>query len=58
MEIEPGTATTAPHLVYIPERFAASAAVTCDGATIAVTREPATGLIEVPCTGVVEVRIR
>jgi endoglycosylceramidase len=58
VEIEPGTGTNAPHLVYIPERFAASAVATCDGANLAVTREPATGLIEVPCAGVVEVRIR
>ncbi len=55
VEIEPNSATTAPHVVYIPERFAASARVQCDGAEVAVTRAPSTGLVEVACTGVLDV---
>lgn len=55
VEIEPGSATTAPHIVYVPERFAATAHITCDGAQVAVSRDPATGLVDVPCAGVLEV---
>jgi endoglycosylceramidase len=55
VELEPGTATTAPHVVYIPERFAASTRVVCDGTALAVTRDATTGLIEAPCAGVLEV---
>src|SRR5690606_26464635 len=51
VEIEPGTATAAPHVVYIPERYAATARVQCDGAEVALTRAPSTGLVEVACTG-------
>lgn len=54
VEIEPGSATAAPHLLYIPERFATSTRVTCNGTEVATTRDPATGLVEVSCTGVVE----
>ena len=55
VEIAAGSATDAPHQIYVPERFA-SATATCDGATVATTRDPATGIIEVPCRGVLDVR--
>ncbi len=55
VEIEPGSATAAPHVVYIPERFAATTRVACDGVMVEVTRDPGTGLVDVPCTGVLEV---
>lgn len=58
VEIEPGSATMAPHLVYIPERFATSTQVTCDGAALAAPRDPATGLVAVPCSGVLDVTPR
>ena len=58
VEIEPGTGTAAPHLVYVPERFAATTRVTCDGAEVAGPREPATGLVEAACAGVLEVSLR
>jgi endoglycosylceramidase len=55
VEIEPGSATTAPHLVYIPERFASSAVATCDGASLSIVRATATGLAELRCSGVLDV---
>jgi endoglycosylceramidase len=58
VEIEPGSATAAPHVVYIPERFWPSAVATCDGVVLAITRAPSTGLAELPCTGVLDVRVR
>jgi endoglycosylceramidase len=46
-------AITAPNLIFVPapEDFAPSFTVTCDGATVNVTRDAATGVIEVPCGG-------
>jgi hypothetical protein len=55
VELEGGTATAAPHLIYVPERFAGATRATCDGAPVAATRDPATGLIEVACAGAVDV---
>ncbi|MCW5802777.1 MAG: cellulase family glycosylhydrolase [Deltaproteobacteria bacterium] len=56
VELVPGSATSAPHLVYIPERFAASPRATCDGADLALSRDAATGLAALACTGVLVVR--
>jgi len=55
VELQPGTATAAPHLVYVPERFAASVVSTCDGVVVDAPRDPATGLLEIPCSGVLDV---
>lgn len=55
VELRPGTATAAPHVVFVPERFAGSFVARCDGAVRTSSRDPATGLLEVPCTGVLEV---
>jgi hypothetical protein len=46
---------SAPNLVYIPERFATTTAITCDGESREVFRDSATGLVEVACGGVLEV---
>ncbi|MEO6772306.1 MAG: cellulase family glycosylhydrolase [Kofleriaceae bacterium] len=43
------------HEVYIPERSAATFAVTCAGTPLAATRDPATGLVEVRCDGALDV---
>lgn len=45
----------APNLVYIPERFATSTTITCDGETRELFRDSATGLVEVVCGGVLQV---
>jgi endoglycosylceramidase len=58
VEIEPGSATSAPHLVYIPERFAATARATCDGVEVTAQRDPSNGLIAVSCAGVLDVAPR
>jgi endoglycosylceramidase len=58
VELEPGTAVSAPHLVYIPERYATTTQVTCDGASVPVTREPSSGLVAAPCSGVLDVKPR
>ncbi len=55
VELRPGTATAAPHQIYVPERFAGSVVAQCDGVVIPAPREPATGLLEIPCGGVLEV---
>jgi hypothetical protein len=55
VELEPGTATSAPHRVYVPERFAASVVATCDSVVREAPRDPSTGLLEIPCSGVLEV---
>jgi hypothetical protein len=46
-------ALTAPTELYVPEPgdFSAEFTVTCDGADIPATREPATGLVPVACGG-------
>ncbi len=55
IEIEPGSHTDAPYLVYVPERFAATTRARCDGAEVPTERDPATGLISFACAGVVDV---
>jgi endoglycosylceramidase len=55
LEIAPGSATAAPHLIYVPERFAARIHARCDGADVATARDPSTGLISIPCGGTVDV---
>lgn len=52
VEIAAGSATHAPHLLYIPERFAATTRITCDDTELDNARDPATGLVEAACTGV------
>ena len=44
-----------PHEVYIPERAAASFAITCDGSVSDAPRDPGTGLVSVVCDGVLDV---
>jgi endoglycosylceramidase len=56
IETEPGSQTDAPHEIYVPERFI-DARATCDGAAVATTRNSTTGLIEVSCSGTVEIRL-
>lgn len=56
VELVPGSATAAPHRVFIPERFAPTASATCDGAPITLARDVTTGTAEVPCAGILVVR--
>jgi endoglycosylceramidase len=44
-----------PHEVYVSEALADDFAVRCNGDALAPARDPATGLIEVRCTGALEV---
>jgi hypothetical protein len=55
VEVAPGSGTTAPHLIYVPERFAASARARCDGADVPTVRDPSTGLIAIACGSAVDV---
>jgi endoglycosylceramidase len=55
LELEPGSAVDAPHLIYIPERFADSTSIRCDGIEGSTARDAATGLVALPCDGVVDV---
>jgi endoglycosylceramidase len=55
VEIAPGSGTAAPHLIYVPERLAASTRARCDDAEVATVRDPSTGLISIACGGVVDV---
>lgn len=45
----------APNLVYIPERFATTTAIRCDGEARDVFRDSATGLVEIACGGVLDI---
>lgn len=44
---------SAPHVLFVPgpDDFAATFEITCDGAPVAAERDPASGLVEVPCGG-------
>jgi endoglycosylceramidase len=44
--------STGKHDIYIPERDATSFSMTCEGAALTATRDPTTGLVSVPCDGV------
>jgi endoglycosylceramidase len=55
IEIAAGSATRAPNVIYVPERMASAFHARCDGADVAATRDPASGLIEVACGGVLDV---
>ncbi len=55
IRVELETTLDAPHAVYIPERFAASAHATCDGAALAIARDEATGIADLRCRGVLVV---
>jgi endoglycosylceramidase len=55
LELEPGSAVDAPHLVYIPERFAQSTTIRCDAKDISPGRDAATGIVSVRCGGLLEV---
>jgi len=46
---------SAPHDIYIPERFATTFAATCDGVALSASRDAATGLVAVPCDGMLDV---
>lgn len=50
----------APSILYVPaaDDYVADFVVTCDGAEVVVTRDPATGLVEVPCQGSGDRRIQ
>lgn len=56
--VELADAIDEPHAVYIPERFAANAHATCDGAALAMSRDSATGIADVVCDGVLVVSAR
>ncbi len=56
LEIARGSAGGVPHEVYIPEAAAATFTATCDGAAVTAARDPASGVVELPCEGVLEVR--
>ncbi|MFT3695598.1 MAG: cellulase family glycosylhydrolase [Kofleriaceae bacterium] len=43
--------SSTPHSIYTPGEFTA----TCNGSTISATRDAATGLVELPCDGVLDV---
>ena len=47
------SAVDAPSEVYVPssEDYTSEFVVRCDGRDVAVTRDPATGLVAVPCNG-------
>lgn len=55
LHLEVDHAGATPHVVYVPERAAASYGVRCNGSSVATDRDPATGLIEVPCDGSLDV---
>lgn len=55
LEMLPGSALDVPHVVYVPERFAATTSVRCDGAEVTAPRDPATGTLEVGCRGLLQV---
>jgi hypothetical protein len=44
-----------PHAIYIPERSAATFAITCNGMPREASRDPATGLVAVVCDGELDV---
>jgi hypothetical protein len=46
---------TTPHVVYIPERAVATYSLLCNGAPTVAGRDPATGLVEIPCDGSLDV---
>ena len=58
LEIEPGSAVDAPNLFYIPERYSGSTRISCNGSDLSSERDSATGLVAVPCDGVVELAPR
>ncbi len=55
VRVELDGAGDAPNLVYVPERFATTTAITCDGEARELFRDSGTGLVEVACGGVLEV---
>jgi hypothetical protein len=55
VRVELSGSGSAPNLVYIPERFATTTAITCDGQARELFRDSATGLASVACGGVLEV---
>jgi endoglycosylceramidase len=56
LEIVKGSTRGTAHSIYVPERAATTYAVTCDGASLATTRDAATGLVDVACDGVLVVQ--
>lgn len=55
LEVKRGSTHGVPHVIYVPERSAGSFALTCNGAALDATRDPATGLVSVACDGVLDV---
>lgn len=55
LEVKRGSTHGVPSSIYIPERAAASYALTCNGAALDAARDPATGLVSVACDGVLDV---
>jgi endoglycosylceramidase len=52
LRLEVRSSGDTPHEIYIPERSATTFAITCNGAQVATPRDPATGLVSIPCDGV------
>ena len=55
LHLEVRGAGTTPHVVYIPGRAAATYRLLCNGAAVTADRDPATGLVEIPCDGSLDV---
>ncbi len=51
IELALASSLDADHVVYIPERFAATAVARCDGAVVDAPRDPVTGQLSVRCRG-------
>jgi endoglycosylceramidase len=57
LEIAHGSTGVLATSIYIPERAATTFAVTCDDVAIDASRDPATGLVEVACDGVITAKM-
>ncbi len=55
LQLETRNTGGVPHSIYIPERAATTFSASCDGAAVAAARDPATGLVELACDGVLDV---
>jgi endoglycosylceramidase len=56
LEVKHGTTHGTPHVIYVPERAAATFAVACNGTPLATARDAPTGLVSVACDGVLVVQ--
>ena len=55
IHVELSAPTSAPHLIYVPERFVSTTKVRCDGSEVSAPRDTATGLVSVTCRGALDV---